>query len=253
MEALCYKANKLAFRSLAQRVPADTARALAASDQLAAVLFGVANLLPTTRADAYTKRLWAAWWKLRPDYEEQCLPAGSWRLTGIRPANHPHRRLGAAAAIWRRHPDLREKALAAVADRQDAGRLFTELADEYWSRHFTLGGRRHNRALELIGAARAAEIEANILLPFAAAHPPLAAAAAARYAALKPAPSHAILRLAGQQLFAAAAVSRVVKTARQQQGLIQIFQDFCLADTSACSNCPFPELARRWAAQEANV
>lgn len=245
MEALGYKANKLAFRTLAQRLPADTARALTARDQLAAVLFGVADLLPTTRADAYTKRLWAAWWKLRPDYEERRLPVGSWKLAGIRPANHPHRRVGAAAALWRRHPDLREKILAAVADRQDAGRFFSELTDEYWSRHFTLGGRRQNRALELIGAARAAEIVANIVLPFAAAHPPLAAAAADRYAALKPAPSHAILRLAGQQLFAAAA-SRVVKTARQQQGLIQIFQDFCLTDTSACASCQFPELVRRW-------
>jgi hypothetical protein len=27
----------------------------------------------------------------------------------------------------------------------------------------------------------------------------------------------------------------------QQQGLLQIFEDFCLEDASGCRDCPFPE------------
>jgi hypothetical protein len=30
--------------------------------------------------------------------------------------------------------------------------------------------------------------------------------------------------------------------------LMQIFQDFCLNDKSACRQCQFPELVRHWAA-----
>ncbi len=245
MEALGYKANKLAFRTLAQRLPTEALTAGIESGHLAAVFFGVANFLPTTRADAYTKRLWSMWWKLRPDFEERILPAGTWKLSSIRPANHPHRRVGAAVALWRRHPHLLETVLDAVEREGDPGQLFAEIRDEYWSRHFTLGGKTQPKESDLIGRARADEIVSNIVLPFAAAVGPLAGKAQARYAALKPAPSNSILRMAGQQLFAASG-HRFAKTARQQQGLIQIFQDFCLTDTSACANCQFPELARRW-------
>ena len=33
-------------------------------------------------------------------------------------------------------------------------------------------------------------------------------------------------------------------TARAEQGLIQVFQDFCLNDKSACEHCGFPDLLR---------
>jgi hypothetical protein len=98
MEALGYKANKTAFRTLAQRLPVDNVSATTA------LFFGMAGFLPVTASrDPYTKRLWRAWWKLRPDFEERVLPAGTWRLHGIRPANHPHRRLGAALALLKKH------------------------------------------------------------------------------------------------------------------------------------------------------
>ena len=39
---------------------------------------------------------------------------------------------------------------------------------------------------------------------------------------------------------------RYVQTTRQQQGLLQILQDFCFNDKSVCRECRFAELARRW-------
>ena len=245
MEALGYKANKLAFRTLAQRLPVTQS----GSGLSAATMFGVANFLPTTRADVYTKRLWSSWWKLRPDFEDKILPTGTWKLHGIRPANHPHRRLGAAVALLKRHPNLMEKVLGAIESDGDPRKLFAQIRDDYWSTHFTLGGKAQKKETDLIGQARADEIVANIVLPFAAAYAEqsgnslLAGKVQARYTALRPAPTNSILRLAGQQLFAGAPFA---KTARQQQGLIQIFQDFCLTDKSACANCQFPELVRRW-------
>jgi len=250
MEALGYKANKQAFRTLAQRTPVT----LLDGQHLAPLLFGLANFLPRTAGgDAYAKRLWSRWWKLRPDYEEQILPLTAWRLHGIRPANHPHRRLGAAVALLKRHPNLMEKVIGAIESDGDPAKLFANIRDDYWSRHFTLAGKAQAKDTELIGAARATEIVTNIILPFAAAlaeqrgDPALVAQVKSRYAGNRPAPSNSILRLAGQQLFAAATTARkFTPTARHQQGLIQIFQDFCLNDKSACANCQFPELVRRW-------
>jgi hypothetical protein len=255
MEALGYKANKMAFRSLAQRVPLS--EMASHRKHLAAILFGVGNLLPTTIAksrDAQMKRLWNAWWKLRPDFEDKILPVASWRFHGVRPANHPHRRLGAAVALLKKHPNLMEKIIGGVESDADPVKLFAEIRDDYWSYHFTLGGRTQSRASELIGESRAREIVANIVLPFVVAHArergdeKLAQAAMTRYADLPAAPSNSVVRLANIQLFEKSAVARrYVRTARQQQGLMQIFQDFCLNDKSACQQCQFPELVKRWA------
>lgn len=243
MEALGYKANKNAFRTLAQRLPV-------AERADAATLFGVAGLLPTKLTDPYGKRLWSQWWKVRPDFEDRILPKETWRLAGIRPPNHPHRRLGAAAALLKRHPNFAEKVIAAIETDGDPAKLFLQVRDDYWQQHFTLGGKTQSQSIELIGATRAREIVANIVLPFVAAQsdPQLAQKAKAQYDALRPASDNAIVRLAGQQLFDKAALaSRHLKSTRQQQGLIQIFQDFCLNDKSACRQCQFPELVKQWA------
>jgi hypothetical protein len=243
MEALGYKANKSAFRSLAQRLPVGDTRVNAA------IVFGVAGFLPTKLSDAYGKRLWSQWWKVRPDLEDRILPKEAWRLHGIRPANHPHRRLGATVALLKKHGNLLEKVIGAIESDGDPGKLFLQVRDDYWSTHFTLGGKTQRQPVELIGESRANEIVANVILPFVAAldDDRLRAKAKARYDTLRAAPSNSILRLAGQQLFETPAIARrLLKTARQQQGLMQIFQDFCLNDKSACRQCQFPELARQW-------
>ena len=242
MEALGYKANKSGFRALAQRLPV-------AGRPSAPILFGVANFLPTGLTDAYGKRLWGQWWKLRPDFEDKILPKDTWRLHGIRPQNHPHRRLGAAAALLKQHGNLLERVTGAIQSGGDPGTFFVKLRDDYWSHHFTLGGKAQRKACELIGAARAEEIIANVVLPFVAAldDDRLSAAAKARYDALRRAPGNSVLRLAGQQLFETPRIAaRLTRTTRQQQGLMQIFQDFCLNDKSGCQQCHFPELVKRW-------
>jgi len=259
MEALGYKANKTAFRTLAQRMP--LAELNDHRPQLAPVLFGLANFLPTgapparhAAAARYAKRLWNAWWKLRPDFEERILPLETWRFDGVRPANHPHRRLGAAVVLLKKHPKFMEKIIGAVESGGDPAKLFSEVRDEYWSHHFTLSSKAQSRASELIGASRAQEIVANIVLPFVAAYAEnngdssLVEAARTQYAHLPPAPSNSVIRLASGQMFEESSVARrFIKTARQQQGLMQIFQDFCVNDKSACRQCQFPDLVRRWA------
>src|SRR6266542_275269 len=37
-----------------------------------------------------------------------------------------------------------------------------------------------------------------------------------------------------------------LKTVAHQQGLLQIYEDFCMQDNSDCAQCPFPEQMRKW-------
>ena len=37
-----------------------------------------------------------------------------------------------------------------------------------------------------------------------------------------------------------------IKTVAHQQGLLQIYEDFCLQDNSDCADCPFPEQMAKW-------
>ena len=258
MEALGYKANKAAFRAIAKRLPlAEMAGHRAA---IAPLLFGVANFLPTGAAsDPFVKRLWRNWWKLRPDFEGRVLPDSAWRRHGIRPVNHPHRRLGAAAALLKKHPNLMEKVLGAIETGGDPSKLFLQLRDDYWSRHFTLGGKTQPKPAELIGAARAEEIVTNVVLPFAAAHAAvtgderLGKIARDRYAALPAGEMNNLLRLAGQQFFPTDADARqFLDTQRRQQGMLQVLLDFCVNDKSTCRQCRFPELAALWTESAGN-
>ena len=259
IEALGYKANKTAFRTLAQRLPLRELSDHRAD--LAPLFFGVANFLPTDRpktrnaaGQQYVKRLWNRWWKLRPEFGSRSLNADLWRLHGIRPANHPHRRLGAAVALLKRHPNLLEKVIGSIESDGAPAKLFLQARDEYWARHFTLGGQTQSHPTDLIGSARAEAIVTNVVLPFVAAYarddanPRLEQQAAARYAAAPAEATNSMLRLAAQQLFGSAAAAKPFLTgARRQQGITQIFQDFCIHDKSICRNCQFTDLAQRWA------
>ncbi len=252
MEALGYKSNKGSFRLLAQQLPLATLAA--APRDITPLLFGVANLLPVTATqDGYTQQLWKRWWKLRPHYLDRVMPTKSWQRSGIRPANHPHRRLGIAAALIRKQPDLFEQVQEAVKQHGDPLILFTSLEDAYWNHHFTLGGKPSVKQVKLIGSSRAQEILGNVILPFCAASfrlankVSLAKTCLERFRGLRRTTPNATLRLAAQQLFDSQTTARrVIHTACQQQGLLQVFQDFCLQDKTACEQCPFPELVEQW-------
>jgi hypothetical protein len=259
MEALGYKANKPAFRAIAKRLPLAELREHRGA--LAPLMFGIANFLPTGavkgRDDAshrYVRRLWNAWWKFRPDFEDRILPADLWRFHGIRPANHPHRRLGAAVALLKKHQDIFGKVVGAVESGGDPAKLFALLRDDYWNHHFTLAGKTQRAATELIGAARAQEIVTNVVLPFVAAFAEgngddkLREKAKADYDALRQPAINSLVRLAARQLFGVNGWRKLLGTTRRQQGLIQVFLDFCVNDKSGCEKCQFPELARRWVA-----
>jgi hypothetical protein len=82
--------------------------------EIQARLLGVSGLLPEelTRAqkttDTFLRRAWDHWWRDRDEFADCALPKTVWRFHGLRPANHPQRRL-ALASHWLASESLAEK------------------------------------------------------------------------------------------------------------------------------------------------
>src|SRR5438445_954024 len=103
-EALGYKQNRLPFTLLAQRLPLAFLRKR--REDAEALLFGFAGFLDAPDLDrqrkstrSYLRSLWDRWWKYREQFSRLVLPAKLWKMSGARPLNHPHRRLGALATV----------------------------------------------------------------------------------------------------------------------------------------------------------
>ena len=255
---LGYRENKLPFALLAQRLPLRVLRGV--GEGAAALLLGVAGFLQTPEPGgsgedgretrAYLRACWEHWWPHRGAMERLVLPAGAWKLGGLRPANHPQRRLAAMAQLARHWPRLRALIDGGEGDfAKDAAKFLTGLRDDFWDWHYTLVTPRGGRPVALIGASRATEMLANVLFPRAIAARP---ERWAEYERLPAAQSNRRIETAAARLFDGSAAAgegeplRSVKTAVQQQGLLQIYEDFCLQDDSDCERCTFPERVRRF-------
>ena len=102
--ALGYKHNAWPMQNLAESRE-RWARGADSAFGLQARLFGISGLLPLelsrVRAggDGYLRRIWDCWWRERDEFSDCILPRAAWKFRGLRPANHPQRRL-ALAAHW---------------------------------------------------------------------------------------------------------------------------------------------------------
>ena len=162
---LGYKTNKLPFTLLAQRVPlAELARS---KNDLDALLFGVSGFLgaPDLKkfdhaTRGYLRDLWEAWWRRRGEFERIALPAKLWKLSGLRPANHPQRRVAALAQMVRHWPKIR--ALAGECDVKKIRAFFDGLQDAYWDFHYTVSSKPSRKPMALVGESRVTEMLANV-------------------------------------------------------------------------------------------
>jgi hypothetical protein len=274
--ALGYKHNTWPLRRLAERLP-QLVTGPAKSDpfHVQARLLGVGGLLPAelTRAqagtDAHLRRLWDIWWRERGQFAELTLPRATWHLAGVRPANHPQRRLALAAhwLAWGDLPARLEKWFTASLPEgalEDALLEFLRVEhDDFWAWHWTLRSPRLARPQPLLGAPRATDLAVNIILPWlwmravVGANDRLRREAELRYLRWPRAEDNATLRLARQRLLGGERRGRS-RTAAQQQGLLQIVRDFCDHSDALCADCHFPgqvdylnrELARAVGAEE---
>lgn len=260
--ALGYKHNVWPMQALAE-TRARWARPPVSPLVLQARLLGLSSLLPTelsraaSAADGYLRRVWDCWWREREEFSDAILPREVWRLHGLRPANHPQRRL-ALAAHWLAAGELPSKlerwCTKSMAANELPDSLLAILAgqrDEFWSWHWTLRSTRFNKSQPLLGATRATDLAINVILPWLwtradeGGNARLRAEIERRYFVWPGAEDNSVLRLARQRLLGGAA-ARTLRSAAQQQGLLQIVRDFCDHSNAVCDQCGFPELVRQW-------
>jgi hypothetical protein len=245
--ALGYKENKLPFTLIAQRLPLKFLRHN--SPDAEALLFGVAGFLEAPdlgvyRASArnYVRDLWDRWWPHRDEMQRFIIPAKVWQISGTRPVNHPQRRLAALSLIARGWATARR-----AFDKHNIGaveKFFASLDHPFWNSHYTLTSDPSPKGMALIGESRAAEILANVLFPIWVSQD---IDVWPEYAKLSARLSNRRLETGATRLFGDdPRRAEFLKTVAHQQGLLQIYEDFCLQDNSDCAQCPFPEQMKRW-------
>lgn len=263
--ALGYKHNVWPMHGLAETRERWVGRA-ATPLTLQARLLGLSNLLPTelsgpqVGAESYVRRVWDCWWRERDEFEACILPRSVWRFHGLRPANHPQRRL-ALAAHWLARGDLLAKLEGWCAAPVEDDALLDSLMeilqperDEFWSWHWTFRSARLKKPQPLIGSSRATDLAINVILPWLwtraaeGRSEKLRTEIERRYFSWPGAEDNSVLRLARRRLLGTGS-RRWLHRAAHQQGLIQIVRDFCDHSNAVCDQCGFPELVKQWPAE----
>lgn len=252
-EALGFRRNKTAMAVLAQRCPVRTLLAMAPLEREAR-LFGAAGYLApffveATRASdsrLYLRRLWDRWWRMRGDVETIPRRAIRWRADGTRPLNHPQRRIAALAALlghWEEWRGCWEKPVK--NSERNVNNWLRTLEHPFWSRHCTLQSGSLRTPCRLIGRDRLRDLLGNVVFPGAIRVSP---DRWEDYLRLGGVDSNQKLKRAALRLFGGDQERRKLFTRyyHQQQGLLQIYEDFCLEDASDCRDCPFPEQLLQW-------
>jgi hypothetical protein len=273
--ALGYKQNIWPMQNLAESRSrwtngADSAFALQAR------MLGVSGLLPheltpsQRGADTFLRRAWDCWWRDRDALADCALPRTIWKFHGLRPANHPQRRL-ALAAHWLASDDFvariedwivaekssMPRAMSGPGEGGELLRSFHKIfqveRDEFWSWHWTFKSARLAKPQPLLGEARVTDLAVNVILPWLwvrakeGGNEKIQREIVRRFLVWPAAEDNSVLKLARQRLLGTSN-PRILKSAAEQQGLMQIVRDFCEHSNAICDDCRFPDLVRGWRA-----
>jgi len=223
--ALGYKHNKIPFRKLAQRLPcAELAQYGTDWKTIYSVLLGLSGLLPKHPGAKWPeasrkelRSLWDSWWREKHKWEEtEPLSKQEWNFSGLRPLNHPLRRLCALAqCIASNFFQTLEK------DSKIQPHFFQKMGPCFWTKH--LGWMGKETQAELIGKGRAQAIELNVFVPYR-----LAKGRRESLENLPIEPMNSVIKATAYTLFGPDHSPKLYRTALARQGLIQIFNDFIL-------------------------
>ncbi|MFB0517863.1 MAG: DUF2851 family protein [Acidobacteriota bacterium] len=276
MEALGYKRNKEQFLLLARQLPLKEIREVLSSTKpsmweitLQGLLFGMSGILPSQQElplkpavsqDKYIRELEQSWERLKGRYQDKVLLRDIWK-NGMRPANFPARRIaGMCHFLIRIFPlTLLHKLLMIFCApgisaheshfkkiNKEMKELFRSVEEDYWSWHYTFAGKTLKKSIRLIGPGRAATIIVNVIIPALILyarnkeHKQLENLLIRFYHWYPKLPSNSLLRFMEYRLFAYEnRLKKVVNSARRQQGLLQIYQDWCSREEKVCQRCGF--------------
>ena len=253
-EGLGYAANREPFLRLAQSLPlASLAKGMEAPELLA-LFFGIAGLLPDpTRQEVlpelaeFVAEAWRIWWS-----SGRARATLTWNQSGSRPLNSVERRLAGGVAWLCRYggsPTRWLQACVATADgvpRRLLRELLTPLRLEGpWEgvRDFVT---RLPRPVALLGRERLTDLALNTFLPYLAAKAEveedkeaLMLARTAWEMIPRGQENHLLKNAIRRFLSPPSRAREVLRHASQQQGMMDIFQNFCQALDHSCAECPF--------------
>ncbi len=272
-EALGYKNNRMPFLQLTDLLPVRTLRETVPADAppserqevLEAALYGAAGFLDEATgppADgetaSYLERLRARWEELPTALRERRMSPAHWSFSGTRPVNYPTRRIAALACLYAQHlpgglfghmmrvlrtAHAKEGRRLDTALRDALVGVLTELQHPYWSYRYTFGGTRLSRPYSLIGQERALSILVDVIIPLTVANAEAGedSALTARlhrlWSGLPGRAPNTVLRRMRQTIFGQSrGGQQVVSSARRQQGLHQLYKDFCNTP-GGCPSC----------------
>lgn len=252
MSACGFATFKPQFGTVARHFPYERARQLAQEDGLLleAALLQVAGLLPDgldgdAEPPAHLERLRELRRTRLPGLGALAL---DWRRVGVRPVNYPERRMaGAARVVGRTSREGLVGAIGTVWQEDlkpiERRRRFEALfpgAIGFWARRCTWTGKEMKRATAPLGAGRVRSIIGNVFVPLGIA---LARDKRDRrleervlefFAALPKEPDNHIQKIMLPRLFGTRPAPRL--DFRMQQGLLQMYRDWCEPNPS-CRNC----------------
>ncbi|NLB54975.1 MAG: DUF2851 family protein [Lentisphaerae bacterium] len=253
MRSLGYKKNSSQFTKLADLLPINTLIFLSENDALKAyaILCGVSGLLPEDikvnwehSTKKWVRSLWDIWWKHQSKLTNKCMSKSEWSLSGIRPQNHPSRRLMAAACLFISDPPLDERINAlSLTDPKGWFRKVTQILGQmpetptYLNDRAGVNFKQWAVPVSYIGPGTAAAIISNVIVPFNVAMRKTEFLRPDFLAKLPPETDNSIIRQTGFNLLGPDHNPALLRHGIIQQGLIQVFQDFCLNDRSGCSLC----------------
>lgn len=234
--ALGFGGNAAAMEALAQAAPWHSLRARSAdADNLTGVLLGVAGLLPSQRGLARPQD--AAVAAMEQAFARSGFIPGTmaWKLWGVRPQNHPARRIAAAGALLAGRSSLADLLDAATLSASAAIAALSVPAWGYWIDHHDVGAPPCRLPAALIGRSRAIEILINCVLPAAIAEGAGRGLRARELYEKLPRPAvYGRTRFLEEALAAGPGRHRI--NALRAQGLLALHNDWCTKD--GCGRCP---------------
>ena len=277
-EALGYPENKQPFQVLADTLPLSELTSLVPAKasknekvlHYQALLFGISGLMDKdAEKKAGFRKLLPIWKAYRERVPGSPLTKKDWCFRAIRPANYPYRRIAGLAHLIVRHEKTGmfadfmgsyQKILTSSGDKipdkktlNAFNNFFCVASDDYWANHYTPDGKTLSQCQQLVGSARSREIIINIGLPIG-----LIFARAGKFKNLetglntlfqtgKSASDNKLLRFMKHYIFGnQEEMIQVLRSEKQIQGLIQIYQDFCTQNQNNCLHCPFPDVVKKY-------
>jgi hypothetical protein len=243
-DALGFKNNRKAFRQLADAACSQKLNSLNNNEEKEAYLWGKSNLLPDTSQNEvltelvpFTEKVWKNWWHLRESSDQSI----TWSRSSQRPFNSPERRLAALVAIMEKCDYKIEDILLKSKELIQSPNSLKEWFAEFFELESPWTGmcnfkRKLQKPCRLIGNSRQLDIIVNSFLPALAylngndikANEQLYMF----YCSLPKSQDNHILDIAKYRFFIPPArMKHIVKKSVDQQGVMQLMQDFDLPET----------------------